>query len=105
MNVDERIRQRAYEIWEAEGRPEGQEADHWQRARDEIEPFYEARQRRSRRHRKQRGHSDAEIGWRPIAAPAGRRGRGTRRPARICCDVLSLFIRMPGALEPAEARC
>lgn len=40
MNVDERIRQRAYEIWEAEGRPEGQEADHWQRARDEIEPFY-----------------------------------------------------------------
>ena len=40
MNVDERIRQRAYEIWEAEGRPEGQEADHWQRARDEIEPFF-----------------------------------------------------------------
>lgn len=40
MNVDERIRQRAYEIWEAEGRPEGQEADHWQRGRDEIEPFY-----------------------------------------------------------------
>jgi len=39
MNIEERIRQRAYEIWDAEGRPEGQEAEHWQRARDEIEPY------------------------------------------------------------------
>ncbi|MCQ4273762.1 DUF2934 domain-containing protein [Stutzerimonas degradans] len=39
MNIEERIRQRAYEIWDAEGRPDGQEAEHWQRARDEIEPY------------------------------------------------------------------
>lgn len=39
MNIEERIRQRAYEIWDAEGRPEGQEAEHWLRARDEIEPY------------------------------------------------------------------
>ncbi len=38
MNVDERIRQRAYEIWEAEGHPEGRGAEHWQQARDEMEP-------------------------------------------------------------------
>lgn len=37
---DEQIRQRAYEIWQAEGQPEGKEAEHWQRARDEMEPFY-----------------------------------------------------------------
>ncbi|HCJ29065.1 MAG TPA: DUF2934 domain-containing protein [Pseudomonas sp.] len=40
MNADERIRERAHQIWEAEGRPEGREAEHWARARDEIEPFY-----------------------------------------------------------------
>jgi len=26
---DERIRRRAFEIWEAAGRPEGQQAEHW----------------------------------------------------------------------------
>lgn len=34
---EERIRLRAYEIWEREGRPEGREAEHWDRARREIE--------------------------------------------------------------------
>lgn len=34
MNTeDQRIRQFAYEIWEAEGRPEGQDARHWEMAR------------------------------------------------------------------------
>lgn len=33
---DERIRRRAYEIWEREGRPDGREAEHWRMARDEI---------------------------------------------------------------------
>lgn len=32
----ERIRQRAHEIWESEGRPEGREADHWSRAEQEL---------------------------------------------------------------------
>jgi len=34
---DERIRQRAHEIWEEEGRPEGREYSHWLRARAEIQ--------------------------------------------------------------------
>ncbi len=33
---DERIRRRAHEIWEEEGRPEGREYSHWLRARAEI---------------------------------------------------------------------
>jgi hypothetical protein len=33
---DEKIRRRAHEIWEAEGRPDGKEADHWQRAAREL---------------------------------------------------------------------
>lgn len=33
---DEQIRQRAYEIWEREGRPDGREAEHWRLAADEL---------------------------------------------------------------------
>ena len=33
---DELIRRRAYEIWEREGRPEGQERRHWELASREI---------------------------------------------------------------------
>jgi hypothetical protein len=31
-----RIKDRAYQIWEREGRPEGRERDHWDLAREEI---------------------------------------------------------------------
>lgn len=34
---DERIRQRAHDIWEEEGRPEGREYSHWLRARADIQ--------------------------------------------------------------------
>ncbi|RZM17844.1 MAG: DUF2934 domain-containing protein, partial [Sphingomonas sp.] len=30
------IRNRAYAIWQEEGQPEGQDADHWHRAESEI---------------------------------------------------------------------
>ena len=33
---NEAIRQRAYEIWEAEGRPEGREEAHWAAAEREL---------------------------------------------------------------------
>ncbi len=33
----ERIRQRAYELWETQGRPEGRDLEHWEQARLEIE--------------------------------------------------------------------
>jgi len=32
-----RIRDRAHEIWEKEGRPEGRHREHWERAAAEIE--------------------------------------------------------------------
>src|SRR5690554_1012675 len=34
---EERIRQRAYALWEEQGRPEGREAEHWDEARRQIE--------------------------------------------------------------------
>lgn len=33
---DERIRQRAYELWEREGCPEGKEFDHWMQAKMDV---------------------------------------------------------------------
>ncbi|MBX4958737.1 DUF2934 domain-containing protein [Rhizobium lentis] len=38
MAIDkhEQIRRRAYEIWEAEGRPEGADLRHWMQACDEL---------------------------------------------------------------------
>ena len=35
-DVQYQISQRAYEIWEEEGRPDGREAEHWRRAESEI---------------------------------------------------------------------
>lgn len=34
--LDERIRERAYAIWEEEGRPEGNDYHHWLRAVEEL---------------------------------------------------------------------
>jgi Protein of unknown function (DUF2934) len=36
LEEEEVIRQRAYAIWEAEGRPHGHDLDHWHRAQAEI---------------------------------------------------------------------
>ncbi|EWY39342.1 hypothetical protein N825_06460 [Skermanella stibiiresistens SB22] len=35
MDLD-RIRQRAYEIWQQEGQPEGKQQEHWERAMREV---------------------------------------------------------------------
>ncbi|WP_349616939.1 DUF2934 domain-containing protein [Azotobacter salinestris] len=38
MSLDEeRIRERAYRLWEAEGCPEGQEMKHWREACEQIQ--------------------------------------------------------------------
>lgn len=37
MDREERIRRRAHEIWEREGRPHGREQEHWDQAVQEIE--------------------------------------------------------------------
>ncbi len=35
-DLEERIRRRAHQIWEREGRPEGRREDHWALAKEEI---------------------------------------------------------------------
>jgi hypothetical protein len=34
--LQDRVRQRAYELWEREGRPAGREYDHWLQAEREV---------------------------------------------------------------------
>jgi hypothetical protein len=36
MSNDQRIRERAYEIWEKEGKPHGRDDDHWRRAEIDV---------------------------------------------------------------------
>lgn len=36
MNNDDQIRLRAHQIWEAAGRPDGFEVDHWQQAEEQL---------------------------------------------------------------------
>ena len=35
-DMEERVRQRAHELWEQAGRPEGQQDRHWEQASQEI---------------------------------------------------------------------
>ncbi|MBV8456529.1 MAG: DUF2934 domain-containing protein [Acetobacteraceae bacterium] len=35
-SVEQQIRNRAYQIWEEEGRPHGREHEHWERARSDV---------------------------------------------------------------------
>ncbi|MGO7981453.1 DUF2934 domain-containing protein [Rhizobium johnstonii] len=42
MNREQQRRERAYRIWENEGRPEGQHEDHWRRAEEQREAEQDA---------------------------------------------------------------
>ena len=57
---EEAIRERAYAIWEAEGRPHGEDLDHWHRAAAEI-------------------NAAAARQDRPAASPAKRKENGRSR--------------------------
>jgi hypothetical protein len=35
--IEDRVRERAYALWEKDGRPEGRSDEYWQRARSEVE--------------------------------------------------------------------
>ena len=39
--LEQRIRVRAYELWLEEGKPEGKDKEHWERAQTEIEKLAE----------------------------------------------------------------
>jgi Protein of unknown function (DUF2934) len=67
--VHERIRRRAYSLWEEEGRPEGCADAHWLRAEAEVIGAAEARP----------GTPGAGVHICPACEGTGRRGRGRCR--------------------------
>jgi hypothetical protein len=51
IEIETQTRNRAYAIWEAEGRPEGRAVDHWLAAEAECRPSVQRRARVSRARR------------------------------------------------------
>lgn len=63
QQIEERIRARAHVIWEADGRPEGRDLDHWRQAVEDIAAEGTA------------GAEDQEEGQGQIVAPTPPQGR------------------------------
>ena len=77
---EERIRNRAYAIWEREGCPEGRHEAHWEQARQEL--LDEERRGRERAEREAPATPGADaLGPDERLHPSGRNGGGTLRPA------------------------
>lgn len=66
---EELIRQRAYAIWESEGRPEGADQRHWEQASRELAE-------RERLHSTEDADDDTGTVVAPSTAPHGKAGRG-----------------------------
>lgn len=85
----ERIRQRAHEIWESEGRPQGRDADHWSRAEQEL-------RNRMGEDRQDEGDHQPELSQTPAKPKRSRKAAGsetdvpksprTRRTAKAKAD-------------------
>lgn len=68
-DLEKRVRERAYEIWESEGRPEGRQHEHWQQARAE---FSEAKAEAAA----------GTVGGARKAKPTGEGGQASRAKAK-----------------------
>jgi hypothetical protein len=74
----EKIRQRAYEIWEQEGRPHGEDLKHWLKAFEEIGTRAEKKARKPRSAKGKSAGSATESPSLRSAAPA----KSNAKPAR-----------------------
>lgn len=63
-DLERRIADRAYRIWEREGRPEGRAADHWEMAREEI--AIEDNQRETLQPNPSHGPDDTAVTTEPV---------------------------------------
>jgi hypothetical protein len=67
QDLDQLIRERAYHIWEREGRPHGREAAHWRQAAGEIEA--EERALAAQKPTSPVVEEDAPVRSRPVTTP------------------------------------
>ena len=89
------IEQRAYEIWEREGRPEGRHVEHWMQAQWELQGEAEIA-----------GHnaSSATAGGSGIAAPAKKTTRRTAAPKAAAPKAAAPKAAAPKAKASTEAK-
>ena len=79
-NDDQRIREFAYQIWESEGKPEGQEARHWEMAVTLAQAEALAPKKAAASKAKSKAAPAASV--KPAAkAPAAKKPRAPRKPA------------------------
>ncbi|NIE77274.1 DUF2934 domain-containing protein [Pantoea sp. Tr-811] len=84
MSVDEkRVREFAYQIWESEGKPQGQEDRHWDMARKlaEAEALAPKAEPRKRAAAKPKAPAEPKVTALPAAkAPAAKKPRAVKKP-------------------------
>lgn len=79
-NDDKRIREFAYQIWESEGKPEGQEARHWEMAHTLAQAEALAPKKAAASNAKPKAAPAASV--KPAAKePAAKKPRAPRKPA------------------------
>ena len=78
---EEKIRERAYGIWEEEGYPHGRAEDHWHRAAREVGSAEASRPRRNRcpRARPPAAKAGSRSAARPLPAHPRRRPKRTTK--------------------------
>lgn len=69
MSREQIVRDTAYAIWEAEGRPEGRDADHWKQAEERVASLADGAKTTGQSPAKSRSKKPAE------AVPAARRAK------------------------------
>jgi hypothetical protein len=78
---DKRVREFAYQIWESEGKPEGQEARHWEMARKlaEAEALAPAKPVKATK-AKAAPATKAKAGAAQVVTPPGEKSATTKKP-------------------------
>lgn len=74
---EDRIRHRAHEIWESEGRPDGRDTEHWQQAALEMED-----EERGKQEQAETTGAGPEADLRPVKSRARSSAKTPRAPKR-----------------------
>jgi hypothetical protein len=79
--ADQRIRERAYQIWQDEGQPEGRAHDHWAKAHAELADVRQETAKPAGKRAAGASSTKAKPGKKPAAkaAPASRKSAGSPR--------------------------
>ena len=78
-NEDDWIRRRAYSLWEEEGRPSGRDAEHWERATQELQAFNEKKPKRATSRTRAAMTADDASMVRTTTAPKRTVAKGTKK--------------------------